>query len=438
VPYKNALRLSVSLVLLCLAAVAFGQEAPAVLADDPFGADFEAALFGDTGDAEDQGPVAESPTPGANDAEAAAFSAFTAAASGSDAVTTTYQVGGNALARVDTVLQPTEGEALSSSSAAGKLFAKVSVPDYGSLYIAYNLSHYFFQASSAAETPVPPGGDFDPYAPEYALSEFHYSFDINKTLFVRLGNQLIAWGPARIWTPVDFINLQKTDAFAALDSRTGKPGLRLHVPLSSANAFVFADFSGLQPDGATYNDLTADTNLGGRFDFTTRAFEFGLTAYGGQHAQVRYGADFSGRLLGVSVYGEAAAGIPYDGYDYYLQSALGFSRALGELKEWTFSAEGFYNSREDETTYLYTGNWYAYAALSADKFIVPSLTATLSVLANLEDRSYAVKLAQTLSLPRAVPFTFEASYAGGGDNKELTSFVGDKSVSLSLFTTLSF
>jgi len=428
---KNMTRLGAALLLLGAVSLASGQDNDAGTAEDPFGADFEAALFGDGGGAADGSDAAGAPTadlPGG----------FAAVSLPTDAVGTEYLVGGNAVARVDSAIRTASGESLVSSSASGKLFAKVSVPDYGALYLAYNLSHYFLQSSSEEDQPVPPGSEYDPYAPEFTLSEFHYSFDIDKKVFVRLGNQLIAWGPARIWTPVDFINLEKADAFAALDNRTGKPGLRLHVPLPGANAFAFGDFSGLQSDDGTYNDLLEDTSLGGRFDFTARAFEFGLTAYGGQHVQARYGADFSGRLLGTSVYGEAASGLAYDDYDFYLQTVLGFSRSLGELRLWTLSAEGFYNSREDETTPLYQGTWYIYAALANSELFTPNLAATLSVLANLEDGSYSVRLSNTLSLPRAVPFTFEAAYAGGGDDKEFTSYAGDRSLSLSLFTTLSF
>jgi len=63
-------------------------------------------------------------------------------------------------------------------------------------------------------------------------------------VFLRLGNQLISWGPSAIWTPVDFINLQRLNPLSPLDLRVGKPGLRIHVPLGISNVFLFGDFSG--------------------------------------------------------------------------------------------------------------------------------------------------------------------------------------------------
>jgi hypothetical protein len=69
---------------------------------------------------------------------------------------------------------------------------------------------------------------------------------------------------------VDFINREKVNAFTALDTRIGKPGLRLHVPLSWGNVFAFADFSNLAPNGQyDYGDPARKTNVGGRRDFIT-------------------------------------------------------------------------------------------------------------------------------------------------------------------------
>jgi len=344
----------------------------------------------------------------------------------------------------------------SLASASGKMFAKVTVPDYGSLYIAYNASHYFFQGY---------GGDmgtsqvFDPYTPSFTLAELHYSFDISKVLFIRIGNQLIAWGPSRIWSPVDFINLQKSDAFANLDSRIGKPGLRLHLPLSGANVFAFADFSSMVADDSGIlsirGDPTRTVNLGGRLDFTAGgAFEFGFTGYGGNNIQARFGADFSGRILGATAYGELAWAPEYSDYSQSFQASLGLSRTLDELRLWTLSAEGFYNSGGrnltgysasgimvlpvSQRTPLYQGEFYAYAALAASEFLSSSLSTTFSVLANLSDYSYSIKLGESFAFPRSVPFSLSVSWSGGGVDKEFTRYAGNGSLSINLSTRLEF
>ncbi|PKL08521.1 MAG: hypothetical protein CVV51_08535 [Spirochaetae bacterium HGW-Spirochaetae-7] len=357
----------------------------------------------------------------------------------SDVARTDYLVGGTVVAQAVAYFTSDLDSMTALSDISGKLFAKVSVPDYGALYIAYNARHAFFQAHSGSGAPPVA---VDPYSPAYELAELHYSFDVAKVLFVRIGNQLISWGPSRIWSPVDFINLQKADAFSSIDLRVGKPGLRLHMPLPRSNAFLFADFANLVKDGGgglTYGDPLESVNIGGRYDFTAGSFEFGLTGYAGKNAQARFGLDASGRLLGMTVYGELALRPEYASYGYSAQASAGFSRTLDELKRWTLSAEGFYNQLPVyEQIPLYQGKFYAYAALSASELLSSSLSTTLSVISNLTDLSYSVKLAESFSFPRAVPFTLSVSFAGGGADKEFTRFAGDRAFSVSMSTRVEF
>ncbi len=374
-----------------------------------------------------------------------------------ETVKTEYLVGGtvavNALAGFTTAFD----ELSSRGAIAGKLFAKVSVPDYGTLYVAYNVSHALLQTYSGTGTPAAAS---NPYLPTYALSELHYSFDIAKKLFVRVGNQLIAWGPSRVWSPVDFINLEKNDAFASLDERAGKPGLRLHLPLKGSNAFVFADFgdfvsrSASSSTGWIAEDPFEAIKFGGRYDFTAGSFEFGLTGYGGLNAQARFGMDASGRLLGTTVYAEAAFKPEYSDYQSSALVSVGFSRSLDERRLWTLSGEGFWNSRgqdlsgttaaglmtlpSEDTRSLYQGVFYAYGSLSAAELFSPSLTTTLTALANLTELSYRVTLSESFAFPRALRFTLALSYAGGGADKEFTRFTGDGAMSVQLSTRVEF
>ena len=169
---------------LLLAVLAFsvlspvlGQGAEAAAVDD-----FETALFG-TGD--------ESGGQSGIEAEGGQV-----VIDGSDVARIETLVGGTVVAQSNTVFSGDLKSVQSLANASGKIFAKVSVPDYGALYIAYNASHYFFQGYGGNTSAF---AVFDPYSPSYALAELHYSFDISKILFIRIGNQLIAWGPSRIW-----------------------------------------------------------------------------------------------------------------------------------------------------------------------------------------------------------------------------------------------
>lgn len=391
--------------------------------------------------------------------DAAAFDSAsgTAAApsSANEVAKTEYLVGGSVLVSASAALPSGLGGYAASSSAAGRLFGKVAVPDYGSLYMSYNLSQAFFEGLAGdGQAALAPARDLQ--SPSYSLGELYYAFDAGKLLFARLGKQLLAWGPSRIWTPIDFVNLQKADAFYAVDLRQGKPGLKLHLPMGKANAFLFADFSRLvardvvaagsvaDPAKALASALRLDATLGG--------FELGLTGFYGPELQAKGGFDFSGDLFGNAVYGELALAPAYSSYSGSALASLGFSRSLGELKRWTISAEGLYDSEGRDRsaselalglvtgalTPLYLGKAYGYAAVSAKELFSPDLSTTLSGLANFSDLSYTIRLAEDFSFPRAVPFTITLAYAGGGAGKEFTLIGGSGSLSITMQTRIEF
>jgi hypothetical protein len=332
-------------------------------------------------------------------------------------------------------------------SLSGKAFAKISVPNLGALYLGYNISHSIYQGVGGS-FPVPAAADL--FAPRFSLSEMYVSFDIARAVFLRLGNQLIAWGPSFIWTPVDFINLQRVNPLSTLDRRAGKPGLRVNVPLGVANLFLFGDFSGtVAPTGV--QDPVKTTNLAARVDLTVLGFELALTGAWGQSMQNKYGFDFSGKLLGFDVYGELAAAFPYDSYSLTYAASTGFQRTLGELGYWSIQGEFFFNDAgtADTAAYpllltsgtfvpFYVGKYYAYAGITRSHLFVDGLSATLAGFMNFSDLSYLVRLSAAVDVPKLVPFTVSLSYSGGGKEKELTYFTGDGAVSADIQVRFEF
>jgi len=332
---------------------------------------------------------------------------------------------------------------------SGKAFVRLNVPTYGSLYLGYNLSHTLYLGDGGALDSPLPGADL--FENTYALSEFYLSFDLGKRVFFRVGNQLLAWGPSFIWTPVDFVNLQRLNPLASVDLRRGKPALRVHVPFKGSNLFLVADFSRtVKPDTLEVNDLARSTALAARWDLTALGFELGLSGYFGYDLPANVGLDLSGRLLGFDVYGEAAltADFPAETADY--AASVGLQRSFGELKDWSVQAEAFYNSagQPDESGYgalptgdftpLYLGQWYAYAALAKQDLLGNFLDATLSGLLNASDLSYTVRLAAAFDPAGFLPFTLTLSYLGGGEGKEFTWYTGGKALSASLEVRFEF
>lgn len=418
-----------ALALVCVALMAF----PVIAQDASPVDDLESSIFGSAGDTEGQ---------------ATDSSGFDAMVTSGNREKTEYLVGGTAIVGLSGSVS--DGMAVSEAGARGILFGKVSVPRYGSLFLSYSASDVFFQGYSG---PSPAPETRDPYEMEWYLSEFHYSFDIGKTVFVRLGNQLLSWGPSRIWTPVDFINLEKADFFSSLDARTGKPGLRLHVPFPRGNVFLFSDFSAISADGR-YGNPYKTVNTGARIDVTAGNAEFGLTAYGGYSTQGKIGFDVSGRVVATSVYGEVAYSPASSGYDDSLQVSLGFSRSLDERKLWSLSAEGFYNSGGfDASGYtmaeymalpaaeripLYQGRWYGYAAIATSEFLSPYFGSELGVLSNITEGSFKANLSGNFSFPRVIPFKLSIYWYGGKDNGEFTRYTGNNALGYEARATISF
>ena len=421
---------------------------------------FAALLAASRSGAFAQTPAGEDPfADGAFDAATAAAVAGTGGAaaanpsSGTGSVAKTeYLVGGTFLVSASSWFGPGIDGYAASGSASGKAFAKVSDARAGALYAAASVREVFFKALSGEDLAAL-GRAESLNDPTIELAEFHYSFDVGKKAFFRFGKQLLAWGPSVVWTPVDFVNAEKADFFAAFDAREGKPGLKMLVPLKSSNVCAFADFSGLVEDGDTLARDPADRSaFAARVDATLAGFEFGLTGYGGPNRQAKGGFDFSGHLLGLAAYGEVAAGPETTGNDAFIQASLGFSRLIGDLKKWTVSGEGFYNSLGEKLTGdelalavatgeahpLYVGRYYAYGALKGTDLFFTGHDATLSVTANLTDLSYQARLAQDIDVSGAPPFTFIVSYLGGGKDKEFTYASGDHSFELTLRSTINF
>ena len=350
-----------------------------------------------------------------------------------------------------------------SGSFSGKAFVKVSVPDTASAYLAYNFSKNLYQgaAGTVAGAPLGPSGPVlsqaagDLYGASYALAEIYLSVDIARAVFFRIGNQLLAWGPSLIWTPVDFVNLERVNPLSPLDLRVGKPGIKATVPLGISNIFLFVDLSRTVTSGAggalVVNDPVRSTTLAARWDLTVLGYELALTGMSGLDVQSRAGLDFSGRLLGFDVYGELAAAVPTGSYGFSWSASLGTQRTLGELGYWSTAAELYYNESgtSDVTAYpglaaaqalnpLYVGQWYAYASSARAHLLVDGVSATLAGFADFSDGSFLARLSTTIDVPKVPPFTFSVSWAGGGEGKAFTYFTGNNSLTAELQMRVAF
>ncbi|GEM_PF-1653234 len=311
----------------------------------------------------------------------------------------------------------------------------------------------------------------------FDLLEIFFDISINNILFIRVGKQVIHWGAATVWNPSDFINLNKYNPLESLDSREGKNGVRIHLPIKKFNLFVFFDFYNTAPTNQhQITDFLSATSLGIRADYTIKDFEIAFTTYLTKDQHAKFGFDFSGYLLGFGISGEAA--FSASGYfekvvDYTLDGqtlkptfsytdepvfsfTIGLSKIFGDKKDYFLELDFFYNSdgyELDDTIkseniyylavlsqksgFLYNGKFYGFLRLNKSNFINSYMSLTFTFIMNFTDYTYRAILSHSFSLPNILPFSYSIAYVGGEENREFTIYGAEK-FSLTISTSISF
>lgn len=329
------------------------------------------------------------------------------------------------------------GDYGSDSRFYGKGFLKASQGDIGSLFIGCNFNYFLYTAANAdrfrnfysAQAP-------DPRKISASLSEIHLSFDIQKRVFIRLGKQMISWGSGYFWSPEDFINLEKSQPSLVnvVDVRSGKPGLRLHIPIQSANLFLFTDFSS-RTSGGIPGSFGTTIAQAWRLDGTIAGVNIGTVGYLAGNAPAKIGFDATGNIFATDIYGEVALSFMPDNNAPATAVSIGASRLFGQEKNWTCRGEFYYNDTgysdarisllpAGSFTPFYSGKYYAYAELSGLNLFSYRFNFSSYGFMNLADRSYSTTLQGTFTLPRLVPITVFIRYFGGTIDREFTSSFG--------------
>jgi hypothetical protein len=375
------------------------------------------------------------------------------------------QLGGQVLFSND-LLVPMDFEYYTVSSRfLGTVFGKLTYPDVASLYLSYNFLSDIFRYSSRAGAEPLDSSLFDIQA---ELAEFFIDFDVYKKVFIRMGNQLIAWGPSFFWTPVDFINLERFNPLAKIDLRVGKPGLRVHVPIKKTNLFTFFDFSESLDENNAPRGIGEALRAGLRYDFVLLGYEMGLSTYFGEGVRTLAGFDFSGVFLRSDFYGEFAfsdgsntqKAVPsttpgeYDleyTYDFVYSFVVGMQKSFGEFKYWTAGGELYFNSygygADPPVDFLlqnglfnpiYTGKFYLFFSLKkSNLWGNQNITGSVACVTNVSDLSFDAYTTLGFLFPRLIPIDLKLDYLGGPSGKTFTPG-GPDSMLLSVFTKVSF
>lgn len=353
-----------------------------------------------------------------------------------------YQPGVQFVSEATGYLSPDDGSYGSDMRFFGKAYCKASKADIGSLFLSFNYRYFVFAAASnqfyrtfyQVQSP-------DPTRLSLTLSEFHFSFDIKKHVFIRVGNQLVSWGASFFWSPEDFVNRQKAQAevISVVDVRSGKPGVRIHIPIRTVNIFLFTDLSGVVKNGSA-SHFGQSVAQAWRVDATVAGVNVGTVGYISGNDPAKIGFDATGNLLGADIYGECALTFTdalKASPDYAF--SVGASKIFGSEKTWTSRAEYYHNGQGFKKTDIsslphgsftpfYSGKHYAYAEVSTTKFITQVLGMSFFSYANLADLSFATTLQVSCDFPGVLPFSVFVRYFGGGDDREFTSVFGGQAL----------
>ena len=254
----------------------------------------------------------------------------------------------------------------------------------------------------------------------------------------------IKWGAARFWNPTDFLNQQRRDPVAVFDERAGVPLLKLHLPIESIGANLYA--VGLL-DGA---DTPKQVGGALRSEWLFATTEISLSAAARDGRGLKLGGDVSTGLWVFDLRAEAALSrgggarrwtgaldlarlrLPKEedrDDDWIPQAAAGFEWGVKYSDEDTLYVTGeyFFNDAgySDATLYpwllangdfefFYAGRHYAALGL-----LLPApggwddTTFVLSAVSNLSDESALVRLDyQVQVLTRLRVYLYAAGHLG--------------------------
>lgn len=135
--------------------------------------------------------------------------------------------------------------------------------------------------------------------PVWSIRELFIDFNIRRTLYIRTGKQVLQWGRCYLWNPTDLVNVERKTFLKKIGSREGAYGAKAQVSFGTRlNMYGFADTSGI--------DNVNEIGGAYKIEFLVETTEMALSVWGKKGYNPVAGYDFSTRLLGIDIAGEAS------------------------------------------------------------------------------------------------------------------------------------
>ncbi len=264
----------------------------------------------------------------------------------------------------------------------------------------FKIAYPFFKSASSLDD-VYAATDSNPQTipgtgipiPNLKIWELFTDFDIDKTVYFRVGKQLVGWGVGYFFQPSDVVSLTAVDPNDPTAEREGPLAVKASLPFDSNVLELYL----LVP---AIGELTTikDTGLAARLSFVLGDFEFGLGTTYQQTSDIKFVTTIKGSLWRFEVFAEALVNrtslgsvlLPYAQADYFDPDGPGPSgqithEVVSDRSDWFFS--GSLGLRFSDTNsafmgiaqYYFNGEGYADARTVADDIPFYLATGNLSI-----------------------------------------------------------
>ncbi len=129
------------------------------------------------------------------------------------------------------------------------------------------------------------------------LRELFMDFNFNRSIYFRIGKQVLQWGRCFFWNPTDLINVERNSFVEKVGSREGVYGARLHMPFgTTANLYSFINIQSVNRIDSISGSV--------KFEYLLGRSEMSLSVWGKRGKPVVLGYDISSRIWDLDVRGE--------------------------------------------------------------------------------------------------------------------------------------
>ena len=302
-------------------------------------------------------------------------------------------------------------------------------------------------------------GDYDDF--DQFLREVFFDFNVNRTVYVRIGKQYLKWGRNYFWNPSDLINVEKQDFLDPDKNLEGTRGVKIHIPFGTKyNIYAFANLE----EVGSFEDVAWSA----KFEFLTGDTEMAFSGWYQKGFEPVLGYDFSTRLFRMDIQGEMSIshGENLDSIsrvtddegnvNYFTtriedkwipKASIGFTKTFDLLDindrvsirgEFYYNHAGdSYNIFEDKQSLLallgsglyepnHVSKYYAALFTGIQRFIVTEASLNINILSNLTDGSGIIYNSLTYSPWYDFFINLTASFSVGDGRDEYTFTGSDK------------